>query len=197
CQTEGCGFHAAPFSDPGGEDGVLLGEDVTGYMQVSHINGDHSDNRIDNLMCVCPYCHLSDHPMEAIITGKADLICAPYKSQLEINAIAMVINRTLCHDAGAYYKDAQELLDILMKDSDEQMSAYIKEYPKLQSSRRDQQLKFCYSIANMMMLGDENHYLFEPLRLFPRGDFFKLAHDFWNEKHPLPRLEHWAQAAYG
>lgn len=198
CQTEGCGFRAAPFpNNKLKTDTIYLGEDVTGYMQVSHLDGNHDNNNPGNLRCVCPYCHLSDHPIESVLEGRADLIYAPHISQLEVNAIAMVINRTLRLDTHVYHQDARSVLDIIMKDSDEHMSKYIKEYPALTSSREDQQAKFCISIKQSLTAGDAHRYLFEPLRLFPRADFFTLAHDFWNEREPLPQPRDWKMAAHG
>lgn len=32
-----------------------LGQEV--FLQVHHINGEHSDNRLENLMMICPNCH--------------------------------------------------------------------------------------------------------------------------------------------
>tara|TARA_B100000780_G_C21022685_1_gene409908 strand:- start:284 stop:1009 length:726 start_codon:yes stop_codon:yes gene_type:complete len=198
CQKEGCGFRAAPFANPGvDKDSIFLGEDVTGYMQVSHVNGDHDDLSPGNLICVCPYCHLSDHPLESVLAGRADLICAPHHSQLEVYAIAMVINRAMRLDTHVYHPDARGVLDIMMKDSDEKITDYIKEYPKRDSSRDDQQLKFCNSVRRSMLSTDEHRYLFEPLRLFPRGDYFIQAHDFWNEAFPMPQADGWMKAAYG
>jgi predicted HNH restriction endonuclease len=32
-----------------------LGQEV--FLQVHHINGEHNDNRLENLMMICPNCH--------------------------------------------------------------------------------------------------------------------------------------------
>jgi hypothetical protein len=109
----------------------------------------------------------------------------------------MVINRAMRLDTHVYHPDARGVLDIMMKDSDEKITDYIKEYPKRDSSRDDQQLKFCNSVRRSMLSTDEHRYLFEPLRLFPRGDYFLQAHDFWNEAFPMPQADGWMKAAYG
>lgn len=58
--------------------------------EVGHQNGDHHDNRPENLRCLCLFCHLADHPVAALRQGRADLIYAPDLTQADVSRISWV-----------------------------------------------------------------------------------------------------------
>jgi hypothetical protein len=193
CQI--CGFTSTPRQPVPGVDSsrIKLGDEATGYMQISHINGNHSDNDIDNLLCVCPFCHLSDHPFQSILSGSADLVFAPGMSQFELNALAQVVH--MVSDTHLHYEQAQAVHDIIMRDSDNHLRSYVSDYPS--GSREDNQEKFCRAIMPYLTESTDNRHLVAPLRLFPKKLYFSEAIDYWLESTTLPVARDWKMAVYG
>ncbi len=54
------------------------------YQEVHHIDGDHDNNIPDNLMTLCPLCHMTQHIGLAGVEGKARLLWLPEMDQSTI-----------------------------------------------------------------------------------------------------------------
>lgn len=48
------------------------------YQEVHHLNGDHGDNRPDNLICACAFCHGANHVGFQGVGRRAVLVALPY-----------------------------------------------------------------------------------------------------------------------
>ena len=57
------------------------------WQEVHHVNDDHSDNRISNLLTVCMFCHLTQHIGLAGMNKEATLIWLPEISQPDLHHI--------------------------------------------------------------------------------------------------------------
>nr|WP_250807670.1 HNH endonuclease [Neorhizobium tomejilense] len=55
------------------------------WQEVHHFNDDHADNRLENLITTCPYCHMCQHIGLAGANKEAILIYRPELSQVQIN----------------------------------------------------------------------------------------------------------------
>lgn len=61
------------------------------HQEIHHLNDDHSDNSIDNLVTICPLCHQSFHLDTASTTNGGKVIWLPEFSQQELNYLSRAI----------------------------------------------------------------------------------------------------------
>lgn len=61
------------------------------YQEVHHFNDDHSDNRLENLITTCPFCHLCQHIGLAGRNKEAVLIWLPEISQADLHHVVRTI----------------------------------------------------------------------------------------------------------
>lgn len=61
------------------------------FQEVHHIDDDHSNNNIRNLVTVCPICHACKHVGFSGVKNKAFLIYYPNMSQVEINYLIKIL----------------------------------------------------------------------------------------------------------
>lgn len=69
----GCGFKAAK------------------WQEVHHLNDDHADNRLENLVTACIYCHMVQHVGRAGNVGEAALVWLPEIPQDRLNTLVRTI----------------------------------------------------------------------------------------------------------
>ena len=61
------------------------------WQEVHHLNDDHHDNRPENLVCICSYCHAVFHIGRAGIMGEAHLAWLPHFTQVEVNHLCRTL----------------------------------------------------------------------------------------------------------
>ena len=61
------------------------------HQEIHHLNDDHDDNSMDNLVCVCPLCHQSFHLDTVSVTNGGKVIWLPEMSQQELNYLCRAI----------------------------------------------------------------------------------------------------------
>ncbi len=61
------------------------------HQEIHHLNDDHDDNSIDNLVTVCPLCHQTFHLDTASTTNGGKIIWLPEFSQQELNYLSRAI----------------------------------------------------------------------------------------------------------
>ena len=61
------------------------------HQEIHHLNDDHSDNSLDNLVTICPLCHQSFHLDTASTTNGGKIIWLPELSQQELNYLSRAI----------------------------------------------------------------------------------------------------------
>jgi intracellular multiplication protein IcmJ len=66
-----------------------------GRFEVHHIDDDHHNNRIDNLILLCPFCHNVFHCGNAGHRAAGVLIDAPWITQADLNALTHVLFRLM------------------------------------------------------------------------------------------------------
>ena len=58
------------------------------WQEIHHLNDDHNDHRLENLVTACSYCHMCHHIGLAGVNDEAVLIWLPEISQIEVNHLA-------------------------------------------------------------------------------------------------------------
>lgn len=61
------------------------------HQEIHHLNDDHEDNTMDNLVTVCPLCHQNFHLDAASTTNGGKIIWLPEFSQQELNYLCRAI----------------------------------------------------------------------------------------------------------
>lgn len=61
------------------------------FQEIHHLNDDHEDNTMDNLVTVCPLCHQCFHLDTASATNGGKIIWLPEMSQQELNYLSRAI----------------------------------------------------------------------------------------------------------
>ncbi len=112
--------------EQGGERCRLCGTRVAGWMEIDHLNRDHSDWRRENLAPVCHFCHLTQHPVQ---TGFGDgdhpveVIHWPEITQTALCALAWAAVRTAVREdeaaTAARPEEARALKTVLTQTREE------------------------------------------------------------------------------
>lgn len=92
-RCQGCGFESRP-----------AGKRPSGYMEVHHLNHDHTDNRRQNLAAFCPICHRVFHLGYAGIRGSGFIIYCPWLTQAQINNLCITLFKAA--DSGGIHEEA-------------------------------------------------------------------------------------------
>lgn len=61
------------------------------HQEIHHLNDDHTNNSIDNLVTICPLCHQNFHLDTASTTNGGKIIWLPEFSQQELNYVSRAI----------------------------------------------------------------------------------------------------------
>ncbi len=61
------------------------------YQEIHHLNDDHSDNRLENLITTCPFCHMCFHIGLAGQYGEGRLIFLPEIEQKDLNHLVRIM----------------------------------------------------------------------------------------------------------
>jgi intracellular multiplication protein IcmJ len=70
---------------------VCCGFKTSKWQEVHHVNDDHSDNRLENLVTVCSYCHMCQHIGLAGRNNEAVLIWLPEISQDRLHHLVRTV----------------------------------------------------------------------------------------------------------
>ena len=72
------------------------------FQEVHHLNDNHNDNTLENLVTVCTLCHQSHHLNSAAINNGAELIWLPELTQAELNHLcrALFVANQIKEDTG-------------------------------------------------------------------------------------------------
>lgn len=81
-QCQFCLFRVSPKRDKNKESYL-----ASGYLEVHHINDDHTNNSKENLITACPFCHMLFHVGFAGFNKQFTIIRCPWLSQSEINLL--------------------------------------------------------------------------------------------------------------
>jgi intracellular multiplication protein IcmJ len=151
--------------------------EFSGYLEIHHINNNHKDNRDENLVSLCPFCHQVLHVGFAGHSGRMRLIYFPWLSQeklnILVNAIFVAIHRKGKYEESAtmFYVWLQNFSGIISMMYDEKLdnpetlgsalSVMAKKKPKLYKNRK----RFLKNI-----------------RILPEYKSFSKQIDYWSNK---------------
>lgn len=87
---QGCGF-CADSSQPSETAVSRLSVEYSKYLTMHHLNDNHLDDKLDNLITLCPFCHSVFHAGCTGHINEARVIFYPWLSQAEINLMVNLL----------------------------------------------------------------------------------------------------------
>ena len=99
-----CAFKSIP--DRKAATGSLL---ASGYLEVHHLDDNHHNNQLSNLITICPFCHAIFHLGFSAHKDKVALIYFPWLRQSNINLLTLCLGVAISRK-GKYSEDAIVLL---------------------------------------------------------------------------------------
>lgn len=103
CQC--CGFKT--ISHPTSPKKTLL---YSGYLEVHHVDDDHTNNVMENLLTVCPFCHSVFHCGFAGHSGAGNLALMPYLKQEDISILFNLLAVIKVTDESEYKSVSAEIV---------------------------------------------------------------------------------------
>jgi intracellular multiplication protein IcmJ len=167
------------------------------YLTLHHKNGDHSNNRPENLVTVCPFCHNVFHAGCASNKSDTKVIFLPWIPQAELNLLVNLLISCQVDQASEYYSSAKLLYEhidshFMYADSKKLFEQGMSDAGKLGSSLLSLRHKFpeAYRRRGELLAG---------LRFFPVEDAYAKAALVWTgewaSQDEWPRLaELWEEA---
>lgn len=147
------------------------------WQEVHHMNDDHADNRVENLVTACPYCHMCQHIGLAGHNREAILIYRPEITQAQLHNIvrtAQVIDRH--HESIKADETARKGPNLKIAAEYAEMAKAVLAALKASSDGARQLIKTSepMDLANaMMMMPDEvyakRQHILAGIRLLPLG----------------------------
>lgn len=80
-----CGFTSP--GDPGAKTGSYA---ISGYLEVHHKDDNHRNNKVTNLVTVCPFCHQVFHVGNAGHRAAAQVVWCPWINQATVNILSNI-----------------------------------------------------------------------------------------------------------
>lgn len=176
-----CRFSVRPTRDA---DLAKWSLEYSGFLEVHHINDDHHDNRDENLVTVCPFCHQVFHAGNAIYRTGGRIIFCPFLTQEQINltanllAVAQVRDGRFEEAATRMWEDLQEL----SKQADQRYGSGFSNSVNLGTvlmgvAQRNPPL---YQRRGELLAG---------IRLLPEPDTYSAAVEWWSDHAWLPEMQ--------
>lgn len=149
------------------------------YQEVHHFNDDHSDNRLENLVTTCPFCHMCQHIGLAGRNKEAVLIWLPEISQVDLHHVVRTILMSM-HVSDFIKKDpraAPSLVKTFREAADVGRSTMAALEARQQEAER-RLTSDPLELANAMLLLPDEVYAkrresLDGLRLLPLGRRFQ------------------------
>lgn len=174
-----CGFKTVPMQGQ-----PSISSLASGFLEGHHINNDHSDNRLDNLITVCPFCHLPFHIGNAGYRERAKGIYVPNplltqeRLNLMVNCLAVAEARSREEKS----QFGQQAIRIYLKL--DQLSIPLK---NLEDNINLSDLKDLSGA--LMLLGEgfsEKSNALQNFRILPCPEAFGEAVNYWSNSTWLP-----------
>lgn len=180
-----CGFQTTPDRDAGK---TTLA--ASGYLEVHHIDDNHQNNALTNLVTACPFCHQVFHAGNAGNRGCAQVIWFPWLSQADLNLLCNVIGVAMFRN-GSYAEDARSLWNALLS-----CNAPIAQY---YGQSMTDAANFGSILMGLHRAGTQYYekrmQVFDGVRLLPTIRNFEQAIKWWADKAWLPESQWEAVAA--
>lgn len=159
------------------------------FQELHHRNGDHSDNREENLETLCPLCHQTFHLPIASATNGGAIIWLPEMSQEQLNLLCIGLFVAMRTPQGKLAGTARTLFSTL-----EARKSFVDE----NLGRSDPSI-----VAQVLLNMNEEDYknreaYVGPLRLLPYSARFETQIDYWSSTvfKKLPE-DNWAAVIEG
>lgn len=169
---------------------------ASGYLEIHHKNDNHRDNRFENLLTVCPYCHSVFHVGNAGARNTVNVIWFPWLSQEQINLMCNVAAVSIARE-DEYAVQATGMLKVLERyrgQVDEILGPAVRDGANLGSA--------LMSLAHTHpQLYAQRARLLSNIRLIPRREMYQAAIAYWAKNAWRPSaqyhavFEQWNQAA--
>jgi intracellular multiplication protein IcmJ len=141
------------------------------YQEIHHFNDDHHDNRVENLITACPFCHAVQHIGLAGKSKKAVLAWIPEIPQDRLHHVMRSIY-LVCHWAQGVEKDRRLRVEVVRAAAEQAQAAKSLE-SKLLARTAEAEKRFVTSDA--LELGDILHQMANnsPALYERRADFLQ------------------------
>jgi len=176
-----CGFTSIPFKEERGKFGqkpkvsAATSYEASGFLEVHHIDNNHANNKIDNLITVCPFCHQVFHIGFALSADSAKLIYLPEMSQAALNGF--------CHAISGAMAMGDEAQMSLASRHYQQLLTYQKRLEIYLNAPLNVEAFSSILVEMQDMLTNESLLsILDPIRVIPNfdADFHKKHRDYWN-----------------
>lgn len=151
-----------------------VGQGVSGYLEVHHIDDDHQNNDPKNLAVTCPFCHQIFH---AGLAGKRQALKPIWLPQIKQEDLNLMCNLILCSMQvnGLHSGDAKRLFASLSGETAFLVKEFGSEILKTENLGQ--------ILIEMDRKGhyDKRDKLFSGLRMLPIPDAFPSHLTFWSK----------------
>lgn len=167
--------------------------EFSGYLEVHHLDDDHSKNQMENLVALCPFCHQIFHCGMAGRMDAAYVVWQPHLSQAWINRMVNLCASVMASEEEG--ETAQAILNQLYDDGgrlDEIIGGSMRDCSALGGT-----LAEIHHVSPRLY--KQRAKQLYGLRLVPRPEAFKKAVEHWRQnvwphpKHFDDLYEQWAQ----
>ena len=185
-----CGFtsHGDPQAHPGSYA-------ISGYLEVHHKDDNHRNNRPDNLITVCPFCHQVFHVGNAGHRAAAQITWCPWLPQNAVNLLCNIAAIAIARQ-GRYAAAGQAWFQWLGQL--QAQSAHVYGDAIMDASNLGMALMACAGSRSPGWV--HRAEATAALRLIPRRDVYEAAIRWWADKAWRPEeqwesvLDQWTKA---
>ena len=182
-------------NDPQAHPGSLA---ASGYLEVHHLDDNHRNNKLSNLLTACPFCHQVHHVGNAGHRSAAMLAWCPWFTQEEVNLLSNVAAVAIARK-GRYAAAGQAWFRFL-----EQMQGRAAEvYGDAITDAQNLGSALMLAAGERSPAWPERSRVLRPLRLVPRPEVYTKAIAWWSEHAWRPEaqweavLAEWSAASGG
>lgn len=174
-----CGFISKPNRHA--EDSTL---EASGYLEVHHIDDDHTNNKKENLLTACPFCHQVFHCGNAGYREAATAIYLPEVSQADLNLFANLLTISILR--GGEYRDAAIAMQVLLLSNTD-----------LAQRLYGEGICDCKTLGAVLMglhqrsprAYKDRAKLLYGIRLYPNASAYPKAIKYWSDEAWLPESQ--------
>ena len=148
------------------------------HQEIHHLNDDHLDNSLDNLVTICPLCHQTFHLDVASITNSGKIIWLPEFSQQELNYLSRAIFMAM-EEAESKKDEAKGFIKVVKNLEDSLLERSLTVEQQIQNGASDPAV-FANALINMSENQyEKRHSFLRPFKLLNFRSRFPIQIKYW------------------